>query len=53
MSETAVERLDDEDAAILVGLLVDDPGGLKLHQACANSQRAFLSFRGTVPRYLE
>ena len=38
VTEAAVERLDHEDAAMLVRLLVDDPRGLELHQAGSCSQ---------------
>jgi hypothetical protein len=37
MTEAAVERLDDEDAAMVVGVLVDDLGSLKIE--CASCQR--------------
>ena len=38
VAEAAVERLDREDTAMLVGVLVDDPRDLELHQAGANCQ---------------
>jgi plasmid stability protein len=38
VTEAAVERLDLEDPALLVQLLVDDLRDLKLHQTCASSQ---------------
>ena len=38
VAEAAVERLDREDAAVVVGLLVDDPRDLELHQAGSSSQ---------------
>ena len=33
VAEAAVERLDREHAAVLVGLFGDDPGNLEVHQA--------------------
>ncbi len=45
VTEAAVERLDLEDATLLVDLLVDDLRDLKFHQACACCQR--------VPFYFE
>jgi hypothetical protein len=38
VAEAAVERFDDEDAAVLVDLFVDDPRDLEVHQAGACSQ---------------
>ena len=38
VAEAAVERLDHEDAAVLVDLLVDDLRNLEFHQAGAGSQ---------------
>ncbi len=38
VAEAAIERLDHEDAAILVDLLVDDPRNLEVHQAGTCSQ---------------
>ena len=32
VAEAAVERLDHEDAAVLVGVLADDPRDLEVHQ---------------------
>src|SRR3989440_7578146 len=43
VAEAAVERLDHEDAAVLVDLLVDDLRNLELHQAGANCH-LFLSW---------
>src|SRR5206468_12243592 len=38
VAEAAVERLDGEDAAVLVCFLVDDPRDLELHETGANGQ---------------
>jgi hypothetical protein len=38
VAKTAVERLDHEDATVLVDLLVDDAWNLEVHQAGACSQ---------------
>ena len=46
VAEAAVERLDHEDAAILVCVLADDPRDLEVHQAGTSSQaRSFRYFR--------
>ena len=44
VAEAAVERLDLEDATVLVDLLVDDLRNLKFHQAGADCQSGFPSF---------
>jgi hypothetical protein len=43
VAEAAVERLDLEDATVLVDLFVDDLRDLELHQACADCQSGFPS----------
>jgi hypothetical protein len=43
MTEAAVERLDDEDTAMLVHFLVDDLRHLEVHNACGQ-RNPFLFF---------
>src|SRR5438067_1715794 len=42
VTEAAVERLDDEDPPVLVHLLVDDLGDLKIDNACRQRNPSFL-----------
>src|SRR5581483_1486431 len=48
VTEAAVERLDLEDAAVLVHLFVDDARNLEVHSACGQS--GSLPFRGHQTR---
>jgi hypothetical protein len=41
VTEAAVERLDLEDAAVLVHLLVDDARNLEVHSACSQRNPFF------------
>ena len=53
VAEAAIERLDHEDATVVVDLFVDDARDLEVHQAGACCH-AFLSLAAAVgrPRYL-
>ena len=54
VAEAAVERLDREDAAMLVGVLVDDLRDLEVHQAGSNCQVSpFLSVVRVLRGYFE
>jgi hypothetical protein len=56
VAEAAVERLDHEDAAVVIHFLVDDPRDLELHQAGSNCHSAsFLAVvdPGTRSGYFE
>ena len=44
VAEAAVERLDDEDAALLVDLLVRDPRHLEFHERRSCSHASFFFY---------